>query len=177
MEMSPSQVSNFDIAALCDRTTIFAREVYKSASSFNGGVYLEADLIRANTYLDALEQTLVQAETNPLDLPKVHGEGFSIMKEFPTDEEIVAIENQNVKDLMRRLQALWKEMSNSQSADLMSGVNQFDAARIRAVLVSSRAVLANAAEQLDLPENYGNVPIPSEGGRTTSLRRTVRTLR
>jgi hypothetical protein len=177
MEMTPSQVSNFDIAALCDRTTIFAREVYKSASSFNGGVYLESDLIRANTYLDALEQTLAQAIANPLDLPKVHGEGFSIMKEFPSDEEIVAIENQSVKDLMRRMQALWKEMANSQSADLMSGVNQFDAERIRAVIASSRAVLANAADQLDLPENYGNVPVPSEGGRAVATRRTVRTLR
>ena len=39
--MPVSQVSNMDIAGLCDRTTVFARELISSQSAFNGGFFLE----------------------------------------------------------------------------------------------------------------------------------------
>ena len=45
MEMIPTQVSNMDIADLCDRTCSFAREMGTSASAFNGGAMLEATAV------------------------------------------------------------------------------------------------------------------------------------
>jgi sigma54-dependent transcription regulator len=136
--MPVSQVSNMDIAGLCDRTTVFARELISSQSAFNGGFFLENDRARLVTYLDRLEAFAQAANSQPLDL-----------------------QNQDVKDVIRRFKAIWVEMSESQSADLASGINRFDLARFQSVVESCRALLAMSGESIDLPENRGNVPVPS----------------
>jgi hypothetical protein len=159
--MAVSQVSNMDIAGLCDRTTVFARELISSQSAFNGGFFLENDRARLVTYLDRLEAFAQAANSQPLDLPKIHNVGYSLLKAFPTDENIEAVENQDVKDVIRRFKAIWVEMSESQSADLASGINRFDLARFQSVVESCRALLAMSGESIDLPENRGNVPVPS----------------
>jgi hypothetical protein len=91
------QVSNMDIADLADRTCSFAREMGTSQSAFNGGAMLEADILRAAAYYDSLETMLGIYEANPLDMPKSHNIGFSLLKTFLTDEEVEAIENMPVK--------------------------------------------------------------------------------
>ena len=169
--MPVSQVSNMDIAGLCDRTTVYARELIASQSAFNGGFFLESDRARLATYLDRLEAFAVAANSQPLDLPKIHNVGFSLLKQFPTDVEIENVENQDVKDILRRLKALWIDMSESQSADLASGVNRFDLGRFRAIVESCRALLAMSGDSIDLPENLGNVPAPvvaSGNGRVST---------
>ena len=163
--MPVTQVSNMDIAGLCDRTTIFARELLSSQSAFNGGFFLEQDRLRLNAYLDRLESFASAANSQPLDLPRIHNVGFALLKQFPTDEQIESVENQDVKDILRRFKALWVDMSESQSADLASGINRFDLARFRAVIESCRALLAMATESMDLPENQSNVPVPNTGTR------------
>lgn len=160
-----------DIAGLCDRTTVYARELIASQSAFNGGFFLESDRARLATYLDRLEAFAVAANSQPLDLPKIHNVGFSLLKQFPTDVEIENVENQDVKDILRRLKALWIDMSESQSADLASGVNRFDLGRFRAIVESCRALLAMSGDSIDLPENLGNVPAPvvaSGNGRVST---------
>ena len=163
--MPVTQVSNMDIAGLCDRTTIFARELLSSQSAFNGGFFLEQDRLRLNAYLDRLESFASAANSQPLDLPRIHNVGFALLKQFPTDEQIESVENQDVKDILRRFKALWVDMSESQSADLASGINRFDLARFRAVIESCRALLAMATVSMDLPENQSNVPVPNTGTR------------
>ena len=163
--MPVSQVSNMDIAGLCDRTTVYARELISSQSAYNGGFFLESDRARLATYLDRLEAFAVAANSQPLDLPKIHQVGFSLIKAFPTDTEIESVENQDVKDIIRRMKALWIDMSESQSADLASGINRFDLGRFRAVIDSCRNLLAMATESMDLPENQSNVPVPNTGTR------------
>lgn len=169
--MPVAQVSNMDIAGLCDRTTVYARELIASQSAFNGGFFLESDRARLATYLDRLEAFAMAANSQPLDLPKIHNVGYSLLKQFPTDVEIEAVENQDVKDILRRLKALWIDMSESQSADLASGVNRFDLGRFKAIVESCRALLAMSGDSIDLPENIGNVPAPfvaSGTGRVSS---------
>jgi hypothetical protein len=122
MEMIPTQVSNMDIADLADRTCSFAREMGTSQSAFNGGAMLEADITRAAAYYDSLETMLGIYEANPLDMPKSHNIGFSLLKTFLSDEEVEAIENMPVKAQVRTYQALWFELANSQSADQITGV-------------------------------------------------------
>ena len=161
--MPVTQVSNMDIAGLCDRATIFARELIASQSAFNGGFFLEQDRLRLNSYLDRLESFASAANSQPLDLPRIHNVGFALLKQFPTDEQIESVENQDVKDILRRFKALWVDMSESQSADLASGINRFDLARFRAVIESCRALLSMATESMDLPENQSNVPVPNSG--------------
>jgi hypothetical protein len=165
----PSQVSNMDVAGLCDRTTVYARELIASQSAFNGGFFLETDRNRLASYLDRLESFATAANAQPLDLPKIHNVGFSLLKQFPTDSEIEAVENQDVKDILRRFKALWIDMSESQSADLASGINRFDLSRFRSLVESCRSMLAMSGESIDLPENTGNTPVPTTtGSRTTS---------
>ena len=119
--MPVTQVSNMDIAGLCDRTTLFARELIASQSAFNGGFFLEQDRARLTSYLDRLESFAAAANSQPLDLPRIHNVGYALLKQFPTDDQIEAVENQDVKDILRRFKALWIDMSESQSADLASG--------------------------------------------------------
>lgn len=164
--MPVTQVSNMDIAGLCDRTTLFARELIASQSAFNGGFFLEQDRARLTSYLDRLESFAAAANSQPLDLPRIHNVGFALLKQFPTDDAIEAVENQDVKDILRRFKALWIDMSESQSADLASGINRFDLQRFRAVIDSCRNLIAMATESMDLPENQGNVPVPSSGTRS-----------
>jgi hypothetical protein len=168
------QVSNMDIADLADRTCSFAREMGTSQSAFNGGAMLEADILRAAAYYDSLETMLGIYEANPLDMPKSHNIGFSLLKTFLTDEEVEAIENMPVKAQVRTYQALWFELANSQSADQITGVKKPDADRVRAILKKGRDLLAVANEELDLPENFGNAPVPD--GTSSTSRRSVRTL-
>jgi folate-binding Fe-S cluster repair protein YgfZ len=162
--MPVSQVSNMDIAGLCDRTTVYARELIASQSAYNGGFFLESDRARLATYLDRLEAFAVAANAQPLDLPKIHQVGFSLLKAFPTDTEIESVENQDVKDIIRRMKALWIDMSESQSADLASGINRFDLIRFRSIVESCRALLAMSGDSIDLPENIGNNPVPTATG-------------
>lgn len=166
--MPVNQVSNMDIAGLCDRTTVFARELISSQSAFNGGFFLERDRARTATYLDRLEAFATAANSQPLDLPKIHNVGYSLLKAFPTDEQIEAVENQDVKDIIRRFKALWVDMSESQSADLASGINRFDLDRFKSIIESCRALLAMSGDSIDLPENSGNVPVPNGGTATRS---------
>lgn len=178
MEMIPTQVSNMDIADLCDRTCSFAREMGTSQSAFNGGAMLEADITRAAQYYDSLETMLAIYVANPLDMPKSHNIGFSLLKTFLTDDEVENIENMPVKAQVRTYQALWFELANSQSADQITGVKIPDSIRIQAILAKGRDLLAVANEELDLPENHGNSPVPDGATSGRSLtRRSVRTLR
>ena len=163
-----NQVSNMDVAGVCDRVTVYARELIASQSAYNGGLFLEQDRNRLATYLDRLETFAVAANSAPLDLPKIHQVGYSLLKQFPTDTDIEGVENQDAKDIVRRLKALWIDMSESQSADLASGINRFDLARFRAIVESCRALLAVATESIDLPENMGNTPVPTPGARATA---------
>ena len=61
-------------------------------------------------------------------------------------------------------------MSESQSADLASGINRFDLARFRSIVESCRSLLAMAGDSIDLPENLGNTPVPTgaSGTRTNT---------
>lgn len=156
----PTAVSNMDVAGICDRTTAYAIEISKSQSSAQGGVWLPFDRARVATYLDRLEFYITTANKTPMDLPKSHNFEQSMLRPFPLNAELEAIENQDVKDVLRRFRNLWIECANCQSADLASGINKFDVQRMLAVINSARDVLNMGGESMDMPENPGNNPVP-----------------
>lgn len=165
MAESVTQVSNMDVAGLCDRVTMYSLELIHSQSAFNGGLFLEQDRNRTATYIDRLETFAASvSENGSLDLPKIHNVGYSLVKAFPTDAQIEAVENQDVKDVLRRFKAIWVDLSESQSADLASGINRFDLERLNAVLESCRKIIELSGSELDLPENVGNTPVPTTVG-------------
>jgi hypothetical protein len=176
----PSMVSNMNTAGLFNRGVRFLREVLTCASAFNGSEYLEPDRIRHATYFDEVENYLGYVEANnPLDLPQSHGVGHSLLKAVPSGEEIEGIENMLVQDLCRVYQAYLYDTARAQSADLSSGINKFDADRTRAVIKAGRDLIALGSSQIDLPENFGNSPMPPDasGSRSTARSRSARAVR
>lgn len=162
MANAVTQVSNMDVAGLCDRLTMYAHELIHSQSAFNGGLILEQDRMRIATYIDRLESFAGSVSSNgSLDLPKIHNVGYSLIKAFPSDTVTESVENQDIKDILRRFKAMWIDLSESQSADLVSGLNRFDLERLSAVLDSCRSILELSGTELDLPENVGNTPSPT----------------
>lgn len=168
----PTAVSNMDVAGICDRATSYAIEVAKSQSSAQGGVWLPFDRERVATYLDRLEFYIQTANKTPMDLPKSHMAEQSMLRTFPSNPDLEAIENQDVKDLLRRFRQLWIECANCQSADLASGINKFDVQRLLAVINSARDVLNMGEDSMDLPENPGNTPVPFGSDQNNSSRRS-----
>lgn len=169
----PTAVSNMDVAGICDRATSYAIEIARSQSSAQGGIWLPYDRDRVGTYLDRLEFYIQTANKTPMDLPKSHNYEQSMLKSFPANSELEIIENQDVKDLLRRLRQLWIECANCQSADLASGINKFDVARLLNVINSARDVLNMGGDSMDLPENPGNTPVPFGSEQNSgSARRT-----
>lgn len=158
----PTQVSNMDVAGICDRLSVYSYELIHSQSAFNGGLILEPDRNRIATYIDKLETFAASiSASGSLDLPKIHNVGYSVLKMFPEDTIIEQVENQDIKDILRRFKAMWIDVAGSQSADLVSGLNRFDLERFNAVLESCRRILELSGTELDLPENVGNIPSPT----------------
>jgi len=162
MANAVTQVSNMDVAGLCDRITMYSHELIHCQSAFNGSVILEQDRNRIATYIDRLESFASSVSSNgSLDLPKIHNVGYALIKAYPSDNITEGVENQDIKDILRRFKAMWIDLSESQSADLVSGLNRFDLERFAAVLDSCRSILELSGTELDLPENVGNTPSPN----------------
>ena len=95
-------VANFDIAGAADRIVTFANELIASQSARQAEFNVH-DRDRATAYLDRLEAYVgvISEPANPLDLPKTHPTAYPVT-DFPPDEQINAIENAEVRDLVRR---------------------------------------------------------------------------
>ena len=154
----PTSVANFDIAGAADRIVTFAREVIASQSA-RQAEFNEHDRTRATSYLDRLESyvSVIANPSNPLDLPQTHPTPYP-MAVFPEDDEINAIENAEVRDLVRRFKAAHVELINSQSKDRATGIFQHDQSRLEALIENARGIIAFGESSVDLPENPADVP-------------------
>jgi len=161
----PTSVANFDIAGAADRINTFAREVIASQSA-RQAEFNSHDRDRATAYLDRLESYVgvISNPSNPLDLPKTHPSSYPIA-DFPTDEEINAIENAEVRDLVRRFKAAHVELINSQSKDRATGIFDSDRSRLEALIENARGIIAFGQTSVDLPENPGDVNALPENAR------------
>ena len=154
----PTSVANFDIAGAADRLVTFANEIIASQSA-RQAEFNEHDRERATAYLDRLESyvEVISNPANPLDLPKTHPTAYPIA-EFPSDEQINAIENAEVRDLVRRFKAAHVDLTNSQSKDRATGIFESDRGRLEALIENARGMIDFGESSVDLPENPGDVP-------------------
>ena len=154
----PTSVANFDIAGAADRIVTFAREVIASQSA-RQAEFNEHDRTRATSYLDRLESYVgvIANPSNPLDLPQTHPTSYP-MATFPEDDEINAIENAEVRDLVRRFKAAHVELINSQSKDRATGIFDHDQSRLEALIENARGIVEFGETSVDLPENPADVP-------------------
>jgi len=145
---------NHDVAAICNRVTRFVTELYKSVSS---GVSLvnQFDQERWGRYLDATDIYITHIQAQPqLDLPESHPRMIEI--NCLSDEDILAVENESIKDALYYFKLAQVELMNSQSGRLAAGLISFDEKRCRALIEKSRRLLEDYVKQvtpLDLPES------------------------
>lgn len=156
-------VANFDIAGAADRIVTFANELIASQSARQAEFNVH-DRDRASAYLDRLEAYVgvISEPANPLDLPKTHPTAYPVT-DFPPDEQINAIENAEVRDLVRRFKAGYTELVKSQSKDRASGIFEADKTRLLTLIENARGIIAFGSESVDLPENPGDVPALETG--------------
>ncbi|MFW6061194.1 MAG: hypothetical protein ACOC93_00140 [Planctomycetota bacterium] len=154
----PSTVANFDVAGAADRVVTFARELIASQSA-RQAEFNSHDRGRATAYLGRLESYVgvISTPSNPLDLPKTHPSSYPVA-DFPADEEINAIENAEVRDLVRRFKAGYVELIHSQSKDRATGIFEADKGRLEALIENAKGIISFGAESVDLPENPADVP-------------------
>jgi hypothetical protein len=154
----PTSLANFDIAGAADRLVTFANEIIASQSA-RQAEFNEHDRGRAVSYLDRLESyvEVISNPANPLDLPQTHPTSYPIAA-FPADEEINAIENAEVRDLVRRFKAAHVELVNSQSKDRATGIFEHDRSRLEALIENARGIIAFGQTSVDLPENPTDTP-------------------
>lgn len=153
----PISVANFDVAGAADRIVTFASEMIASQSArqveFNAH-----DRDRATSYLERLESyvAVISSPANPLDLPKTHPSAYPV-GDFPADENINAVENAEVRDLVRRFKAGYVELTESQSKDRATGIYEADKNRLEALIENAKGIIGLGAESVDLPENPADV--------------------
>jgi hypothetical protein len=150
-------VANFDIAGAADRIVTFARELIASQSA-RQAEFNAHDRGRATAYLDRLESyvDVIGNPSNPLDLPRTHPTAYPVGT-FPSDDQINAIENAEVRDIARRFKAAFVELVSSQSKDRATGVFEADRERLAALIANTRGMIAFGENSVDLPENPGDV--------------------
>lgn len=154
----PTSVANFDIAGAADRIVTFANEIIASQSA-RQAEFNEHDRGRATAYLDRLGFYIgvISVPANPLDLPKTHPTSYPIAL-FPADDQINAIENAEVRDLVRRFKAAHVELINSQSKDRATGIFDHDRSRLEALIENARGIISFGESSVDLPENPADTP-------------------
>ena len=152
-----TSVANFDIAGAADRIVTFARELIDSQSAKQAEFNVH-DRTRATAYLERLEAfvEVIAKPANPLDLPKTHPSAYPVA-DFPADEQINAIENAEVRDLVRRFKAGYVELVQSQSKDRASGIFEADNTRLAALIENAKAIITFGQDSVDLPENPADV--------------------
>lgn len=149
--MTP-KINNMDIAGICDRIATYANSMINSQSAFNPDYFIESDKIQCATYLDKLETLISIISANaPMDLPKANGTGNHGLKEFPIDEILESVENQDIRDILRRFRAMWIDLSSCRSSDLSSGLNQYDLQIFTTLINSCRQILELSSVDTGMP--------------------------
>ena len=150
---------NHDISGYCCRTNRFMVDLSRSVSA---GVVStnEFDQARWASYLDALDSYLdhVQSEPN-LDLPESHPRLIQI--NCMSDEDVMKLDNDAIRDCLYYLKLSMIEMCNSQSSRTPSKLISFDESRCRALIQKARNLLNNyvqVIQPIDVPESHPRDP-------------------
>lgn len=154
-EGTPIKTANMDVAGIGDRIVAFGKEMILSQSAKSNSDLLGADRERWGAYLDRLDAIVERFNIPPMDLPRTHPDNYTA-KGFPMEWED-DVENNTVKDVVRRVQAAHNELVESASKDQASGVQGHDVKRLLALTANCRTVLEVTDPALDMPEQTNDV--------------------
>lgn len=155
-------VLNHDIAGLCRRVNRFIIELYKSVSSSVHEVN-EFDQERLAKYLSAIHTYRDWIVAQPhLDLPETHPREI----ELDPNPEILAVENEAVRDVITLMELCRDELVNSQSARSPAGLISFDDRRAIALVEKAEKFLTDyiaVVQPVDMPESTPSQPLSGPG--------------
>lgn len=161
-----AETYNHDISGLCHRVHRFVYELHKSASS--GGAFVNSfDQQRWADYLDALDSYTDHVVAQPqIDVPESHPR--MITMDLMPDEQILAVENESIRDCCYYLKLSQIELMDSQSSRMAAGLLPFDESRFRNLVSKARHLLTDyvsTVQPLDLPESSPTRPMSGQGKR------------
>ena len=140
---------NLDISGIADYMAVFRSEIDRMAS-ISRFIVSEFDLGRMEQYIAVLQDRLDKVEP-PMDLPKWHPTEISI----PDVATNYAFDNKSVVNFLRKFDAIYHELTHSQSGDMPSGLQGFDKGRFQAGL--DRLLLEiqhmKDTQEVDVPES------------------------
>lgn len=158
-----AQTYNHDVFGLVNRLFRFVDELSKAASS-NVPDVLQADQNRFLSYIQAARNFIGWVESAPqLDLPKSYLQIYTIDYPQPV---VPDLENESVKDLVIMFQMMIREISDSQSSRLPSGLNKYDSNRVKGLLDKSELFIKNyiqTTDPIDLPETSPTFAVAPAG--------------
>lgn len=155
------KVYNHDIASMIARLRRFKQELHKSVSA-GLSEFSTADKTRLLSYLASIQKFKNWVIAQPeLDLPE------SSPREFDLGDapKYTVIENLDIESIMRLLDVLEIELSNSQSARKPAGLTIHDSARFDTVVLKAHTFVNEfmSGENLDLPESSPTAAMSGAG--------------
>ncbi len=149
----PAKTMNLDVVGLCNRMSRFIKEVLTSQSA-NASVVVKHDLLRMKSFSAAIRKYHeIAVSEYSLDAVETHPTEFEL--QIPELSEVETVENDAIKDWARLLVIAAKELVNSQSSRLSSGLISHDSKRLLEFMNRLDAFVTNYIETqlpLDTPE-------------------------
>lgn len=153
---------NTDIKGIYNRINRFIFEVMHQVSS-NLSEVNQFDYARIQSYLDAIRAYAAHIQADPeLDLPETSPRTYAL------DEPPVVpkIENESLADMVRLMELMRDELTNSQSGRRSAKLVSFDYVRLQQVLDKCDRFMADyiaTVTPLDLPESSPRAAMTPEG--------------
>lgn len=155
--------SNMHIVSLAERADSIIKEVLLCESS-GANEFFDADKTRIDSYNTELRDFVDWAATRPkLDLPKTHPRQQSI--DYCAVDVSRHIQNRSLRDLVRLYEAVIKEMTESETANLSSGMGEHEKVRFEKIMDQVDALLnfMDSNQPLDKPESSPHAAEPLAG--------------
>jgi hypothetical protein len=159
MPYAVREVSNLHIASLAERTDSAIKEVLLSESANSHDLYTP-DRKRIESYNKEILDFASWASVRPkLDLPRTHPRMYSI--DFVAESTSRHINSRSLRDLVRLYEAIIAQLTESESANLSSGIGDHDLVRLISILDQIDALLVDFIDKnlpLDRPESSPHAP-------------------
>ena len=155
-------VYNSDIQGLHNRINRYIIECLKAVSHATSLIN-DFDLERIKSYLSALRYYHDYVIKQPqIDAPETSPREYALQ----TDPVVPPIENEMLKDIIRDMERMRDEMTNSQSARNAAGLLGFDSVRFLSYIAKTENYISDYvlnAQPLDMPESSPMTPVSGPG--------------
>lgn len=173
MAYEVQSTKNLHVSSIIERFDSAIKNVLLCESA-NVNDLFDDDDRRIVSYNDELRAYMDWVDTRPkLDLPHTHPKVFEI--DFVSLDVTRHIQNRNLRDLVRLYEAGIKELGESDSARLSSGIVEHDLVRFNKIMdqVDELLKFMRATDPLDKPESMPHAPGIVQGSQRSEPQHSV----